>query len=101
MLKLARSALRVTAADPSNATGSDTFDLTINNVNDAPTVAAPLVDQAATKDVLFEFVMPAGTFADVDPGDSLVYSATLADNSALPAWLSFTPSTRTFSGDTG
>ena len=38
------------------------------------------------------------TFADVDADDSLSYSATLADGSALPSWLSFDASTRTFSG---
>jgi len=90
--------LRVTAADGRNAMASDTFTLTISNVNEAPTVAAPLVDQAATKEVPFTFIVPAGAFTDVDPGDSLVYSATLADNSALPAWLLFNPSARTFSG---
>ena len=31
-------------------------------------------------------------------GDTLTYTATQSDNSALPAWLSFTPGTRTFSG---
>ncbi|MBC7837923.1 MAG: putative Ig domain-containing protein [Nitrospiraceae bacterium] len=89
--------LRVRATDGRNEI-ADTFNLTITNVNEAPTVAVPLVDQAATKEVPFTFIVPAGAFADVDPGDSLAYSATLADNSALPSWLVFNPSTRTFSG---
>ena len=42
--------------------------------------------------------MPTNIFADVDLGDTLTYSATLADGSALPAWLSFNSTTRTFSG---
>ncbi|WP_338319977.1 putative Ig domain-containing protein, partial [Bradyrhizobium ottawaense] len=41
---------------------------------------------------------PAGTFTDVDSGDSLTYGATAANGSALPAWLTFNASTRTFSG---
>ncbi len=90
--------LRVTATDSMNASVSDTFNLTITNVNDAPTVATPLADQLATKDVPFTFVVPAGTFADVDPGDTLAYGATLSDGSPLPAWLTFNPSSRTFSG---
>jgi Ca2+-binding RTX toxin-like protein len=90
--------LRVTATDTGNLSVVDTFDLTVTNVNEAPTVAVPLVNQAAAKDVLFTFVVPAGAFMDVDPGDSLAYSATLSDNSPLPAWLTFNPSTRTFSG---
>ncbi|MEP6889348.1 MAG: putative Ig domain-containing protein, partial [Nitrospirota bacterium] len=89
--------LRVSATDGRDET-ADTFNLTITNVNDAPTVAAPLVDQAVTKEVPFTFIVPTGAFADVDPGDSLVYSATLTDNSALPSWLAFNPTTRTFSG---
>lgn len=94
-------ALRVTATDPDNASVSDTFDLTVSNVNEAPTVAAALADQSATKDIPFNFVVPGNTFADVDAGDTLTYDATLADNSALPAWLTFNPLTRTFSGTPG
>src|SRR5207245_3306076 len=39
-----------------------------------------------------------GTFTDVDTGDTLTYTATAADGSPLPTWLTFTASTRTFSG---
>ncbi len=90
--------LKVTATDGLNATVSEIFNLTITNVNEAPTVAVPLPDQSATKDVPFSLVVPPGTFTDVDPGDSLTYSATLADNSPLPTWLQFNPTTRTFTG---
>ena len=89
--------LRVRATDGRDE-AADTFNLTITNVNDAPTVAAPLLDQAATKEMPFTFIVPAGAFSDVDLGDSLAYSATLTDNSVLPSWLIFNPSTRTFSG---
>ena len=56
---------------------STTSTLTVANVNDAPTVANPIADQAATQDAAFSFTLPAGTFADVDAGDTLSYSATL------------------------
>ncbi|MBA3031742.1 MAG: hypothetical protein FP818_01480, partial [Rhodocyclaceae bacterium] len=36
--------------------------------------------------------------ADLSRGDSLVFTATLADGSALPGWLSFDPATGAFSG---
>ncbi|HKY01944.1 MAG TPA: putative Ig domain-containing protein, partial [Burkholderiales bacterium] len=36
---------------------------------------------------------------DVDLGDVLTYSATMADGSALPTWLSFNPATRSFFGN--
>jgi Ca2+-binding RTX toxin-like protein len=90
--------LRVTAMDTGNLSASHTFSLTVTNVNDAPTVAAPLADQQATEGTLFTVVVPPGTFADVDAGDVLTYSATLATGAALPTWLSFNPATRTFSG---
>ena len=65
----------------------------VANVNDAPTVANPITDQAATEDAGFSFTFAANTFNDIDAGDSLSYSA-----SGLPAWLSFDAATRTFSG---
>src|SRR5262249_34021020 len=46
----------------------------------------------------FSLVLPATTFIDVDAGDTLAYTATLANGTALPSWLSFNASTRTFSG---
>ena len=62
--------------------------------NQAPT-APTLTDQTATEDTLFSYTVP--TFTDPDD-NALTYAAALDGNSALPAWLSFTPSTRTFSG---
>ncbi|MFZ4650353.1 MAG: putative Ig domain-containing protein [Rubrivivax sp.] len=90
--------IRLTATDRSGATVSDVFALTVTNTNDAPTRANPIADQSATEDQAFSFVVPAGTFADVDVGDTLAYTATKADGSALPAWLTFNAATRTFSG---
>ena len=90
--------LRVTATDAGALSVSDTFTLTVVNVNEAPTVAAPLADQQATQGTVFSYAVPVGTFTDVDPGDTLTYAATLANGATLPAWLSFNPVTRTFSG---
>lgn len=59
--------------------------------NNAPEVANPLADQAALEDEEFGFSIPQGTFIDPD-GDELAYGAT------HPAWLSFDPDSRTFSG---
>ena len=87
----------VTASD-GTVSVSDTFTLTIANSNDAPTVANAIADQDAIEDAVFSLVFAADTFADVDATDTLTYSATLSDDTALPAWLSFTGSTRTFSG---
>jgi hypothetical protein len=66
---------------------TDTFKVTVLNINDAPTLANAIADQQATEDDEFEFKVPASTFADVDAGDKLTCTATLADGSALPSWL--------------
>ncbi|RYU60913.1 tandem-95 repeat protein [Methylolobus aquaticus] len=90
--------VRVTATDSAGAQISDTFDLVVANINDAPTLANAIGDQNATEEAAFSFTFAADTFTDVDLGDTLTYSATLADGSPLPAWLSFDPGTRTFTG---
>ncbi|MBF7144789.1 MULTISPECIES: putative Ig domain-containing protein [Pseudomonas] len=69
-------------------------------VNHAPVVATPLADQAATQATAFSYTLPAGSFTDAD-NDALTYTATLADGSALPAWLTFDAATRTFNGTPG
>ncbi|MEQ4509724.1 MAG: putative Ig domain-containing protein [Dickeya sp.] len=93
--------IRVTATDGSNASVSTTFGLVVTNVNDAPVVSGSLGGQTAAQNGGFSFTVPAGVFTDPDTGDSLTLSATQADGSALPGWLSFNPATRTFSGTPG
>ena len=88
----------VTAMDSAGASACQQFGLTVANTNDAPVVADAIADQAATEDAPFSFTVPAGTFADADVGDTLSFTATRADGSALPAWLTFDTATRTFSG---
>lgn len=90
--------VRVTVTDASGLSISDEFVLAVAAVNDAPTLAGAIADQSATEDVAFSYTVSASTFADVDPGDALSYTATLADGMALPAWLTFDAATRTFSG---
>lgn len=90
--------LRVTATDNAGADISDVFDLTVANVNDAPILVTPLADQAAKTQTAFTWQMPAGSFTDVDKGDTLTYSARMADGNALPNWLAFDAATQTFSG---
>ncbi len=91
----------VIANDGNGGTVTDTFDIVIANTNDAPTVANPIADQTATENSAFNFQFAANTFADVDVGATLTYSAQLAGGGALPAWLSFDAVTRTFSGTPG
>lgn len=74
-----------------------TFTIRVTDVNDAPTVANTVPDQDATQDEEFLFQFAWDTFADEDAA-VLTYSATLVSDDPLPAWLTFTAETRTFSG---
>lgn len=66
-------------------------------VNRPPIVANPLANQSSSEDTVVNFTIPASTFSDVD-NDTLILSATLADNTALPGWLTFNATTGNFSG---
>ena len=87
-----------TMRDTAGATSTTTLTVTIHGANDAPVLAAQTGNQNATVGSAFSLALPAGTFTDVDAGDTLTYTATAADGSALPAWLTFNAATRTFSG---
>jgi LPXTG-site transpeptidase (sortase) family protein len=84
-----------------NGDGSLSFDkqftISITGVNEAPALDHALPDHNLTAGTPFSYTFPADTFSDPD-GDTFAYSAALADGSALPAWLTFTAATRTFSG---
>ena len=109
-------ARKLTYSPPANANGNDyaTFQFKVNDgmddsatastmtidvtaVNDDPTVATEIPDQAATAGTAFNYAFLANTFSDAD-GDTLTYRATKADDAALPLWLTFTATTRTFFG---
>jgi hypothetical protein len=88
----------ITATDGSSESVSDAFTITIANTNDAPTLANAISNQTIAEDSAFNFQLASNVFADVDQGDSLNYSATLASGADLPSWLSFNAATKTFTG---
>ncbi|MBI5007090.1 MAG: putative Ig domain-containing protein [Nitrosomonadales bacterium] len=77
---------------------SDVLNIFVVGANDAPILVAPLEDKEVVFNKSFSWQMPEGSFTDIDQGDTLTYTAVLADGSALPDWLVFDPATRTFSG---
>jgi VCBS repeat-containing protein len=77
---------------------ASTLDVSVSGTNDAPVVSIPLADQQVTFHKAFSFELPEGCFTDVDSGDVLDYTATLADGSVLPDWLVFDSETLSFSG---
>ena len=76
--------IRVTATDTSGATASQDFSVSVANVNDAPVVSVTIADQSTNEDAGFSFTVPPASFSDVDVGDQLTLSATLADGSPCP-----------------
>jgi hypothetical protein len=66
--------------------------------NHAPTALGQIPDQETPQNELYSYTAPSGLFSDPDFSDVLTLSATLADGSALPEWLSFDPATGIFSG---
>ena len=82
----------------SQSTTVKTFELMVDPTNDAPTTANPMADQVAIAGANFEVTVDEQTFQDVDANDVLSYTASLEDTSVLPGWISFNPTTQTFSG---
>ena len=91
--------VEVTVTDPSLLSATSSFQLTISNTNDAPTVSVAIADTSATQDAAFNYDVSGG-FADADiaHGDSLTYSATQVGGAPLPAWISIDPVTAVLSG---
>ncbi|PUE29292.1 hypothetical protein B9Z39_04280 [Limnohabitans sp. JirII-29] len=81
----------------STATSTKTVLITVNAVNDAPTVQYELTTANAVSGQALSWSLPSNTFADVDNA-SLTYSAKLADGSSLPSWLSINSSTGALTG---
>ena len=83
-----RATVTVTASDQTNS-ATQTIDVVVKNT--APVVDKGLTDQTASGSA-FTYAFPADAFRDAD-NDVLTYTS-----SGQPAWLTFTPSSRTFSG---
>lgn len=93
----------VTATDSGGLSVSTAFNLSVANVNDAPVVTMQIADQLLAQGSSLNLALPAGMFTDQDfiHGDSLTYSATLADGTPLPTWLSIDSTTGSLSGTAG
>ncbi|MCL2021453.1 MAG: putative Ig domain-containing protein [Betaproteobacteria bacterium] len=93
-------AIVLTATDPGGLAASLNVTLGIQPplpINHAPEVTGTLDAWEGRENLAFAFVLPQDLFTDPD-GDTLTLSATLADGSPLPTWLTFDPVTGAFSG---
>ena len=83
-----------TVSDGFGGVTLQTVEITIGE-NLAPTVDAGIAPQAATENTAIDFTLPLDVFADDNGVANLTLSATLADDSPLPEWLTFAGATFT------
>ena len=82
-------------SDGQAAARTVTFTLTVVLPPNRPPSAPAFSPQSATEDLSFTYQLPV--FTDLDE-NAIVYVAALEDGGSLPVWLSFSATTRTFSG---
>ena len=87
--------IAVTAVDPTGASVETTFQITVTNLNDAPTLLNNIDDQNTTEDQPFSLDI-SPFFDDEDPGDTITFSI-----SNLPSWLSLGASSGLLTGTPG
>jgi len=87
----------IAASDLFGAAAARSFDL---HVVGAPQLVTQLSNLLANVGAKFSFVVPDNIFKNPNPGieKAINYTAALAAGAALPAWLTFDPTTRTFAG---
>lgn len=86
------------ATDSKEASTSTTFNLITTQINRAPQLnqALDMIGWTVESDNVYQ--LPANLFKDANPNDQLFIEVSLADGSALPAWLVFDPVNLTLRG---
>ena len=87
------ASISVKATDAGKAFVTDSFDLTVLDINRAPVAKALTTTPSATEGKAFTFAFPKTTFVDPDRSDILTYSV-----SGAPAWLTIDPLTGKLKG---
>jgi hypothetical protein len=87
--------LKVTATDTSGLSASETFGVIVPAT--APTVTDQTANQTWTQGQKVSLTVPTNTFTDPQ-SETLTYTASQSNGQALPSWLSFNATTKTFSG---
>jgi hypothetical protein len=68
----------------------------LKHTNFVPYLKNQIPNQTDTVGQVLNYTFPDSTFIDDDGNNTLTYSATLSSGAALPSWINFNPSTRTF-----
>ena len=87
--------LKVTATDTGKLSVTETFGVTV--AAETPTVTAQTANQTWLQGQKISLALPAKTFTDPQ-GEALTYTVSQSNGQALPSWLSFNATTKTFSG---
>lgn len=86
-----------TISDDHGGVVTKTVIVTINSINDAPTINSTILTQQATIGQSFSYQIDRSLFSDVD-SDNLRVLIKQSNNSDLPSWLTFNPTTLVLSG---
>ena len=92
------SATVTVTADDGEFTVSDTFNVNVAAVNDAPTVTAPISDVNVSEDAADQIIDLSGVFADIDTA-TLTLSAVSSDGSLVNTSVDGTDLTLSFVAD--
>ncbi|MDB9435478.1 ExeM/NucH family extracellular endonuclease [Dolichospermum lemmermannii CS-548] len=84
--------IRVRTTDNGGLTFEKALTINVNDLNEAPVINTPIPLQTVDNTSVFNYTIPNNVFSDPE-GDALTYSA-----SGLPSWLTFNPTTKTFTG---
>jgi hypothetical protein len=68
----------------------------LKHTNFVPYLKNQIPGQTDTVGQVLNYTLPDSTFIDDDGNNTLTYSATLSNGSALPSWINFNPAARTF-----
>ena len=93
--------IALTATDSGGLSASDTFNLQVVNTNHAPqALTTSNLVETTWNGSQFAITSVSQKFSDIDAqyGDTLTYSATLKDGSALPSWLAIDATTGNLTG---
>jgi len=87
--------INIQAEDWQHIPASANFNLLVEG---APQVISPLSNLVANVGITFKFIVPESTFQNSGIQDVMTWSAALTTGAELPAWLTFDPATRIFTG---
>src|SRR5450830_115013 len=91
-------ALTIKASSPDGTSASTVINLPLTPTSATPVLTQQIADQIASAGTPLQLPLPQGLFKETIAGNTLRYSATLANGAALPSWLHIDPVTGALSG---